>query len=143
MENGKDCRYRIMQVSTSAAVRSGVEERIRFTNHHDRQILVVDLSHSTASAVEDIVRKVSEVVTKQPFHSVLIFVDFTNAALDAGTLVAMKEAAVFDKLYVKKSAWIGAEDIPYEFMQTLKKYSLREFPSFKSREEALDWLIQD
>jgi hypothetical protein len=55
----------------------------------------------------------------------------------------MKEAAVFDKLYVQKSAWIGAEGILPEFMQTLTKYSLREFPSFKSREEALDWLVQD
>jgi hypothetical protein len=86
---------------------------------------------------------VPEVVTKQPSHSVLIFVDFTDAALDAGTLLALKEATVFDKFYIKKSAWIGVEDIPPQFMQTLKSYSLREFPSFKSREEALDWLVQD
>jgi hypothetical protein len=69
-------------------------------------------------------------------------VDFTDAALDAGILVAMKEAAVFDKFYVQKSAWIGTEGILPEFRQTLTEYSLREFPSFKTREEALDWLVQ-
>jgi hypothetical protein len=29
----------------------------------------------------------------------------------------MKEAAVFDKAYVKKSAWVGADNFPYEFQQ--------------------------
>jgi hypothetical protein len=132
-----------MQVSNSGAKRLGVNERIRFTDHRGKQILAVDLSHSSASTVEEIVRKVPEVVATQRSHSVLIFVDFTDAALDAGTLVGMKEAAVFDKFYIKKSAWIGAERIPPKVMQTLTKYSLREFPSFKSREEALDWLVQD
>jgi hypothetical protein len=132
-----------MQVSNSGAKRPGVNERIRFIKHRGRQNLVVDLSHSSASTVEEIVRKVPEVVTKQPSHSVLILVDFTDAALDAGILVAQKEASVFDKFYIKKSAWIGAEGIPPEFMQTLTKYSLREFPSFNSREEALDLLVQD
>src|ERR1700685_1181288 len=129
-KDDKDSRYRMMQVSTSAAMPSGVEERIRFTNYHGRQVLVVDLSRSPASTVEEIVRMVPEVVTRQPPRSVLIFVDFTGASLDAGTLVAMKEAAVFDKIYVKKCAWVGAEDIPPQFIQTLKSYSLREFPSF-------------
>jgi hypothetical protein len=96
-----------MQVSNSGAKRLGVNERIRFINHRGRRILVVDLSHSSASTVEETVRKVPEVVTTQPSHSVLICVDFTDAALDAGILVALKEATVFDKFYIEKSAWIG------------------------------------
>jgi hypothetical protein len=70
-------------------------------------------------------------------------VNFTGAAFSEEVLRAMKEAAVFDKPYVKKSAWFGAEDIPREFMKTMSRYSLRDFPSFKSREDALEWLLQD
>jgi hypothetical protein len=118
-------------------------ERIRFITHQGKQILVVDFSHSPAALVEEIVRKVPDVVATQPLRSVLILADFTGASFNAEALRAMKEAAVFDKPYIKKTAWLGSEDIPDEFSQAMSRYSLREFPSFKSREEALEWLVQD
>ena len=55
----------------------------------------------------------------------------------------MKEAAVFDKPYVKKSAWIGAEKLPQTFSQELRKFSRREFFIFDTREEALLWLVTE
>jgi hypothetical protein len=117
-----------------------MNDRIQFTNHRGKQILFVDLSHCPAATVEEILRKVPDVVATQPLRSVSICVDFTGSTFNAEALRAMKEAAVFDKPYIKKSAWLGAEDIPRE---TLSSYSLREFPSFKSRDEALAWLVQD
>jgi hypothetical protein len=120
-----------------------VNERIRFTSHLGKQILLVDLSHCPAATVEEIARKVPDLVSTQPLRSVLILAEFTGAAFNAETLRAMKEAAVFDKPYIKKTAWVGAEDIPREYTKSLSNYSLREFPSFKNREEALAWLVQD
>jgi len=120
-----------------------VNERIRFTDHQGKQILFVDCSHCPAATVEEIVRKVPDVVAAQPPRSVLILADFTGAAFNSETLRCMKEAAVFDKPYIRKTAWFGAEDIPYEFTKILSSYSLREFPSFKTREEALEWLVKD
>jgi hypothetical protein len=120
-----------------------VPERIRFVDHQGKQILVVDLSHCPAATVVEVVRKVPDIVATQPLRSVLIFADFTRAAFNTEALRAMKESAVFDKPYVKKSAWIGAEDIPPEFRQDMTRYSLREFPSFKTREEALAWLVKE
>jgi hypothetical protein len=73
----------------------------------------------------------------------VLFADFTGAAFDAEVLRVMKETAVFDKPYIKKSAWVGTEEIPYDYIQTLTTYSLREFPSFKSRDEALEWLVKE
>ncbi len=55
----------------------------------------------------------------------------------------MKEAAVFDKPYIKKTAWVGAEHFPEEFAKSLKSFSRREFPAFETREEALAWLVKD
>jgi hypothetical protein len=119
------------------------DDRIRFITDHGKQILFVDFSHCSAATVEEIVRKVPDVVATQPPHSVLIVADFTGAEFNADASRAMKEAAVFDKPYVKKTAWFGADDIPFEFRRDLSRYSLREFPSFKSREEALAWLVKE
>ena len=55
----------------------------------------------------------------------------------------MKESAVFDKPHVKKSAWVGAENFPDEYSKSLRSFSLREFPAFSTREEALAWLVKD
>ena len=55
----------------------------------------------------------------------------------------MKETAVFDKPYVKKSALIGTESLPREFYESMKSFSRRELPIFSSRKEALKWLVGD
>jgi hypothetical protein len=120
-----------------------MNDRIRFITHQGKQILLVDLSHCPAATVEKVLRELPEVVTTRPLGSVLIFSDFTATTFDAESIRIMKEAAVFDKPYIKKTAWIGAETFPQEFSKSLNSFSGREFPTFKSREEALDWLVKD
>ena len=117
--------------------------RVRFITHQGKQILLVDLSHCSAAEVETILRELPDIVTTRPRGSVLIFSDFTAASFDAETLRVMKETAVFDKPYIKKTAWVGTETFPKEFSQSLTNFSRREFPAFKSREEALAWLVKD
>jgi hypothetical protein len=120
-----------------------MSERVRFITHQGKQILLVDLSNCSAAEVEKILRELPEVVTTRPRGSVLIFSDFTAASFDAEAIRVMKETAVFDKPYVKKTAWVGAENFPQEFSKSLSNFSRREFPAFKSREEALAWLVKD
>jgi hypothetical protein len=117
--------------------------RIQFISHNGKQILVVDLSNLSAAEVEETVRAVPEVVTAQARGAVLALADFTKAAFDQEVLRAMKEAAVFNKPYIKKAAWVGAEHFPEVFQENLKSFSRREFPTFKTRAEALEWLAAD
>jgi hypothetical protein len=117
--------------------------RIQFTNHKGKQILVVDFSRCTATEVAEVARAVPEVVTAKPRASVLILSDYTGASLDQEALRVLKESAVFDKPYVKKSAWIGAENFPQVFADDMKSFSRREFPAFKTRQDALEWLAAD
>jgi hypothetical protein len=79
----------------------------------------------------------------QPRGSVRLLVDFTGASFDRTALLAMKEAAVFDKPHIKASAWIGAEVLSGKFFEELKSFSRREFPSFKTRLAALEWLVKE
>lgn len=120
-----------------------MSDRIRFITHQGKQILLVDLSHCEAALVEKILRELPDVVSKRPRGSVLIFSDFTAATFDAEAFRALKETAVFDKPYIKKTAWIGTESLPEDFAKSLTSYSRREFPTFGSREEALAWLTRE
>jgi hypothetical protein len=118
-------------------------DRIRFITHHGKQMLLVDLSHGSAAEVEKVYRELPEFVITRPLSSVLILSDFTGASLDEEAVRVMKETAVFDKPYVKKSALVGIEDLPREFYENLKSFSRREFPVFKTRDEALAWLVEN
>jgi hypothetical protein len=120
-----------------------MNDRIRFITHQGKQILLLDLSHGSAAEVEKALRELPEVVTTRPRGSVLIFSDFTAASFDAEALRVMKETAVFDKPYIKKTAWVGADALPEEFSKSLSSFSHREFPVFKTRDEALAWLVKD
>ena len=115
-------------------------DRIRFITHHGKQVLLVDSSHCSAAEVEKVYRELPEFVITRPLSSVLILSDFTGASFDGEAMRVMKETAVFDKPYVKKSALVGIESLPREFYENLKSFSRREFPVFKTRDEALAWL---
>jgi hypothetical protein len=65
-----------------------------------------------------------------------------DEAFDRETLRTMKETAVFDKQFVKKSALIGTASLPKEFYEQMKSFSRRELPIFATREEALAWLVE-
>ena len=120
-----------------------MQERIRFIDHQGKRVLLVDFSNCSANEVEEIARAVPDHVTVNPHSSVLVLTDFTGAAFDRDALRAMKETAVFDKPFVRKSALIGTEDLPASFYDELKSFSRRELVIFKTREEALAWLVLD
>jgi hypothetical protein len=120
-----------------------MHEPIRFINYEGKEILLVDFSNCPANEVEEIARKVPDYTTVQPRGSVLVLTDFSGAAFDRDAVRAVKETAVFDKPFVKKSALIGTDDLPASFYKELKSFSRRDMLIFKTREEALAWLVAD
>ena len=117
--------------------------RAQFIIHRGKQILLIDLSHCSPDSVEGIFRPVPDLVTTLPLGSVLILSDFTGASFDAEAILVMQQTAVFDKPYIKKSAFVGAESFPQGFFENLRSFSRREFPAFKTRDEALALLAKD
>jgi hypothetical protein len=118
-------------------------DRVRFIAHQGREILLVDLSNSSAAEVENILRALPDVVTTRPRSSVLALTDFTRASISAEGIRVSKETALFDKPFVKKSAFLGIENLPREFSEEVGRFSRREFPAFETRDEALAWLVQE
>ncbi len=97
---------------------------------------MVDLSTCPAREVEKIARAVPDYATAHPRGSVLVLTDFTGAAFDQDALRAIKETAVFDKPFVKKSALIGTQSLPKNFYEEMSNYSRRDLRIFTTRDEA-------
>ena len=56
---------------------------------------------------------------------------------------SLKQATVYDRPHLKRSAWVGTEALPKIFHENLKAFSQRDLPTFKTREEALEWLVAE
>jgi len=120
-----------------------MNERIRLITHRGKKILLLDFTGCTPDEVKSLSGEIKKVVTKQPRNSVLTLADFTGAKFTREAVATMKEAIVFDKPHVQRSAWVGTESMPRVFYQAIKAFSQRELPTFRTREEAMDWLVEE
>ena len=118
-------------------------DRVRFITHQGKQILFIDVTNCAAEDVIELVTEVQCMVTAQPPKSVLTLSDLTGARFSRSAVTRMKEVAVFDRPYVKRAAFVGAQSLPRVFYEALKTFSQREFRKFKTREEAMDWLVRE
>ena len=123
--------------------RSFIADRLVFITYQNKRILLIDVSGCSAAEVEMIFRATPELVTTLPPASVLVLTDYTGSSFNQDTVRAIKETAVFNKAYVKKSAVVGASSLPPDFNKDVRNFSHRKFPAFETREEAMAWLVQD
>ena len=120
-----------------------MEGRIGFITHKGRQIFLVDCSNCSAEEQEKLVPVALPLLMAEPRGSVLLLVDFTGAKFDRNVVDRLKPVLVMDRPHLRRSAWVGAENLPRVFHDHLKIFSQRELPIFKTQEEALDWLVED
>jgi hypothetical protein len=116
-------------------------ERLRFIKHQGESILLVDFSGASKQAMFSLLDEIQATIARHPRNSVLTLADFKDAQIDKAVATRIKEVLTLDRPYVKRSAWVGTESLPKVFYEGFKQFSRREFPTFKTREEALDWLV--
>ncbi len=117
------------------------DERLHFVKHKGHAIYVSDLSHCTPKEILVLMDLVRADVSRHAPGSLLILTDFTGAQIDKEVATQAKKILVLDRPYIKKSAWVGTESLPHVFYENFKSFSQRELPSFKTREEAMEWLV--
>jgi hypothetical protein len=126
--------------SEETSVRS---ERLRFIKHKGHAIFLFDLTNCSSKEMMLLLDQIKASVERHAPQSLLILSDFTGTHIDKKVATRAKEVLVLDRPYVKKSAWVGTENLPHVFYENFKAFSQRELPVFPTREEALEWLIQD
>ena len=118
-------------------------ERLRFIKHKGHVIFLIDFSHCSAKEMMLLLDQVRADIARHEPGSLLTLGDFTGAAVDKKVVTRMKEVLVLDRPYVKRSAWVGSESVPHVFYENIKSFSQRDLPTFRTREEAMDWLVAE
>ena len=120
-----------------------LDHRLKYVKHKDHVIFVADFTNCTAKELLLLLDMVRADVARHTPGSMLTLVEFTGAQIDKNVATRMKEVLALDRPYVKRSAWVGAESLPHVYVEHFKNFSRRDIPAFKTREEAMDWLVQD
>jgi hypothetical protein len=120
-----------------------MHERLQLITHQGQAILLIDFSHCTAKQMMPILDEIEREVAKHPKASLVTLADLTKAKFDKTVATRIKEVLARDRPFVKRSAWIGTESLPNVFFENFKTFSNREFVRFKTREEAMEWLVKD
>jgi hypothetical protein len=128
---------------TTPSSETPLDSRLRFIKHKGHVIFLLDFSHCTGKDMLLLLDQVRADIARHAPGSVLTLADFEGAQVDKTVATKMKEVLVFDRPFVKRSAWVGTESLPHIFYEHFKSFSQRDFPTFKTREEAMDWLVGD
>jgi hypothetical protein len=117
-----------------------MDERIRFIEHKGKQILLVDFSNADAREMLLVLEELRVTAAQYPRESLVTLGDYTGATVDHAVATKIKEVLTLDRPFVTKTAWVGTESIPHAFMENFQSFSQRAIATFKTREEAMNWL---
>jgi hypothetical protein len=120
-----------------------MQSRVHVVEHKGKKIFLIDCSNCSAVEQGKVASFALPILMAEPHGSVLLLVDFTGAPFDRKAVEHLKPVLVLDRPHLKRSAWVGAEALPKVFHEHLKVFSRRDLPIFKTREEALDWLVEE
>ena len=118
-------------------------ERVRFFDHYGHRILLLDCTACEPDELVEVFEQARLIIAAEPPHSALTLADFSGAQFNRKAADQMKVTATYNRAHVKRSAIVGAEGLPDVYYHNLVSFSAREFPSFKTREEAMDWLVSE
>ena len=125
----------------SAASPAASRPRCYMTLHKGVDVVVIDLAHTTPDEAIPILTQAGELIESFPAHSVRAFTDATGAIYSKESFQALKALTIHNTPHIKASAVIGADGLRVFAMKAVAVVTQRHIRPFRTREEALDWLV--
>lgn len=119
-----------------------MDERISFVSHQGQKVMVIDFTGCEPKELLLLLEEIQRTVPRHERGSLLTLVDLTGAHIDRTVATRIKEVLVLDRPFVKRSAWVGVDSLPKVYYENFRTFSQRELPPFRTRAEAMEWLVK-
>lgn len=120
-----------------------VAARVRFIEYKGKRVLFIDYAGCEIAMLKAVSEEMHRVISQQPPNSVLTLNDVTGTSFDSESVAVLKSKVSANAPYVKRAAVIGISGLQQLIYEGIQKFSERKIPSFKSRQEALEYLVKD
>jgi hypothetical protein len=115
--------------------------RIQYIEHKGRKVLLFDLANGKAADILDVVARGIPIVRNSEPNSLLTLTDVTNLAVQDVAKTELMKFVADNKPYVKAAAVVGVSDLAKAMLSTTRLLTGRNIVSFRTRDEALNWLV--
>lgn len=115
-------------------------EKVQKFSYKGREMILIDLSFSKPEESLQIIPKARSVIGKCSPKSALVLTDVTEAVYNQDVATAIKSFVQINTPFIKASAVVGAEGVRLILLNTVIFLTRRELKTFKTRQEAQDWL---
>jgi hypothetical protein len=117
--------------------------RIQVVQHKGKDILIQDFSGlKPGDEFRTGIEEARTYIASRPPKSVLSIFDGTGAIYNAEVVSVLKEFTKHNEPYMKASTVVGIEGILSIALMAVSRFSGRVFKTFKDRQSAMDWLVE-
>ena len=116
---------------------------IRWIEEGGTQVLLVDLSYSSAARATSLIDEAGHLIREAPPESVSVLVDFTGVKFTPDLVALIKKITTLDRGHVRSSAWVGSDNLSAISLASIERVSQRTFRQFQTRDEALKFLTSE
>jgi hypothetical protein len=117
--------------------------RVQFILHRGKRVLWINYAHCDVAGLKAVSEEGHRVIARELPNSVLTLNDVTGTGFDQESVEVLKSKVSANAPYVKRAAVIGISGLQRLIYEAVKLFTKRAIPLFSTREEALDWLVQD
>ncbi len=118
-------------------------ERVQFVTYKGKKILVEDFSRLNPGAeFNETIKKAQDMIASEPKGSVLAVFDATGCSFNSDMLDQMKKFTSANTPFIKKATVVGMNGLLQVALSAVSKFAGRDFTTFKTREQAMDFLAE-
>lgn len=114
---------------------------VQSLNYQGKKIIYIDFSNCQPKDASEIMEHAKAVISQEPPNSLLTLTNVTNLRFDIELSQQFKAYTEFNKPYVKAAAIIGAAGLLKSGFQFVAHFAKRDIRAFDTKDEALDWLV--
>lgn len=108
--------------------------------HKGKRIWIIDISNSQPEDAVKVLLDSQNQISRLISRTALIVTDLTNTVYNKQSRAAIKKITTYNSHYIKASAVVGANILWKFIFETVAFLTGRNIKSFKTRNEAMDWL---
>jgi len=117
--------------------------RIKVVQHKGKEIITMDFAGlRPGDEFRAGIEEARRLIAARPAKAVRTLFDATGATYNAEMVGVLKEFTKHNEPYVRASAVLGIEGVLSIALVAISRFSGRVFKTFKDRQAALDWLVE-
>ncbi|MCP4678662.1 MAG: STAS/SEC14 domain-containing protein [Deltaproteobacteria bacterium] len=120
-----------------------MQNREYWVKHDGKPILVHDYSGLVGDEIAETLETLTELVVSRGIYETLFLFDATDMIVNRKAMTVAKRCGPKVKPYTKKMAVIGVEGVARHLTHVVDAFVGFGLRVFDSREDALDWLVED